>query len=130
MHILKYRKYIKYDCLRLVLYFILFFSLEESMFESETTKRNVICCLLELHRRWEWSSDYAPFYWHAAFRMHSTNILHEMSLYADNFSPDIISTTSGGVRRRVTGEQLHDRLTRFYCSLISSLIIDKVITPP
>ena len=134
------------------------YSLDESIFDSESTKRNIISCLLELHRRWEWSCDYAPFYWHAAFRMHSTNILHEMSIYAEHFSPDAVSTTSGGVRRRgmyvttwksifekgrsriflfqlgmmcimysnfsVTGEQLHDRLTRFLSFIYSHHIQD------
>ena len=101
------------------------YSLDETIFETESTKRNIITCLMELHRRWEWSTDYAPFYWHAAFRMHSTNILHEMTLYAEHFSMDISSTSSSGLRRKITGEQLHDRLTRFLSFLYSHHLQDE-----
>ena len=100
------------------------YSLSESIFEKEGTKRNIMCSLIQLHRRWEWSTDYAAFYWHASFRMHSTNILTDMYQYADYFSSEIMSTTSGGVRRRVTGEQLHDRLTKYLSFIYSHYIQD------
>ena len=98
------------------------YSLSESIFEKAGTKRNIMCSLIHLHRRWEWSTDYAAFYWHAAFRMHSTNILMDMYQYADDFSNEILSTTSGGVRRRVTGEQLHDRLTKYLSFIYSHYV--------
>ena len=98
------------------------YSLSESIFEKAGTKRNIMCSLIHLHRRWEWSTDYAAFYWHAAFRMHSTNILMDMYQYADDFSSEILSTTSGGVRRKVTGEQLHDRLTKYLSFIYSHYV--------
>ena len=98
------------------------YSLSESIFEKAGTKRNIMCSLIHLHRRWEWSTDYAAFYWHNAFRMHSTNILMDMYQYADDFSSEILSTTSGGVRRKVTGEQLHDRLTKYLSFIYSHYV--------
>jgi flagellar biosynthesis GTPase FlhF/predicted nucleic acid-binding Zn-ribbon protein len=101
------------------------YSLRESIFEVDSTNRSIMSCLLNLHRRWEWSKDYAPFYWHAAFRLHSTNIMCEMSSHTEFFSTETLSTTSGGVRRRITGEQLHDRLTRFLSFIYSQYVHDK-----
>ena len=69
------------------------YSLDEDIFEAESTKRNVMSTLIDLHRRWEWSNDYAPFFWHAAFRLHSTNVLADMSSHAHFFSRDTYSTT-------------------------------------
>ena len=89
------------------------YSINESVFEESSSKRDVMSCLVHLHRRWEWSTDYAPFYWHAAFRMHSTNILCDMSHYADSFSP---SATEAA------GEQIHDRLTKFLAFVYSHFI--------
>ena len=101
------------------------YSLPESIFEKDSTKRSILSTLVHLHRRWEWSTDYAPFYWHAAFRMHSTAILGDMSHYADSFSTKILTTTSGGQRRKVTGEQLHDRVTKFLSFIYSHYIQDE-----
>ena len=89
------------------------YSINESVFEESSAKRHVMGCLVHLHRRWEWSADYAPFYWHAAFRMHSTNILSDMSHYAHSFSPSATEAT---------GEQIHDRLTKFLASIYSHFI--------
>lgn len=96
------------------------YSLSESIFEKDSTKRHVMSTLVHLHRRWEWSTDYAPSFWHMALRMHSTNILGDMSHYADSFAT---KTLSSG--RKVTGEQLHDRLTKFLTYVYSHYIQDE-----
>ena len=96
------------------------YSLSESVFEESSTQRTIMSCLVHLHRRWEWSNDYAPFFWHAAFRMHSTNILSDLSQHADFFVPQTTSTSS----IRQTGEQLHDRLTKFLSFIYSHYIRD------
>ena len=97
------------------------YSINESVFEDSSAKRHVMGCLVHLHRRWEWSADYAPFYWHAAFRMHSTNILSDMSHYAHSFSQSATEAT---------GEQIHDRLTKFLASIYSHFITVCYPGPP
>ena len=69
------------------------YSLREEMFSVDSTTRNVMSTLIELHRRWEWSKDYAPFFWHAAFRLNSTHVLADMSNHSHFFSRKTISTT-------------------------------------
>ena len=39
------------------------YSINESVFEESSAKRSVMSCLVHLHRRWEWSTDYAWVYY-------------------------------------------------------------------
>ena len=103
------------------------YSLDEAMFKEDSLKRNIICALVYLHRKWESREEYAKFYWQSTLTLPSTQILSEVSKYVHLFSWTRGRAETNDQKpiergKKVRGEELRNRLGNFLSFLYSQFI--------